>query len=62
MAWEYIVVARRMDQWVVNGRDDGETAGVLIELLNKLGAQGWELVTALGDPSSPRMYMKRAVS
>ena len=59
MAWEYILVSKRMDQWVVSGRDDTEGTNVLIDLLNRLGGEGWELVTAIGDPAQPRMYLKR---
>ena len=59
MGWEYILVSKRMDKWIVPGRDEYEGAGVLLDLLNRLGAHGWELVTALGDPGQPRLYMKR---
>jgi hypothetical protein len=59
MAWEYIMVSKRMDSWVVSGRDDPEGTSVLIDLLNQLGAEGWELVIAIGDPGQPRMYLKR---
>jgi len=59
MAWEYIQVSKRMDKWVVAGRDDSEGTNVLIDLLNRLGAEGWELVIAIGDPGQPRMYLKR---
>ena len=60
MAWEYILVSKRMDEWIVSGRDDLEgRPGVLIDLLNRLGADGWELVTAIGDAGPPRLYMKR---
>jgi hypothetical protein len=59
MAWEYILVSKRMDSWVVSGRDDTEGTNVLIDLLNRLGSEGWELVTAIGDDRQPRMYLKR---
>jgi hypothetical protein len=62
MGWEYIVVSKRMDSWIVSGRDDTEGTSVLIDLLNRLGAEGWELVTAIGDPGQPRVYLKRPTS
>jgi len=62
MGWEYIVVAKRMDSWIVSGSDDTQGTSVLIDLLNRLGAEGWELVTAIGDPGQPRVYMKRPTS
>ncbi|MGO9877303.1 MAG: hypothetical protein ACLPVY_26280 [Acidimicrobiia bacterium] len=62
MGWEYIVVSKRMDSWIVSGWDGTEGASVLIDLLNRLGAEGWELVTAIGDPGQPRVYMKRPTS
>jgi hypothetical protein len=59
MAWEYLLVSKRMDRWVVTGRDEAEGTNVLIDLLNRLGADGWELVTAIGDAAQPRIYLKR---
>jgi hypothetical protein len=60
MVWEYILVTKRMDKWIVAGQDDLDAGThLLIDLLNQLGAEGWEIATALGDPGQPRVYMKR---
>ena len=60
MAWEYILVTKRMDKWIVAGDEDLEAGtNVLIDLLNQLGADGWELASTIGEAGQPRVFMKR---
>jgi hypothetical protein len=44
--WQYLVVHAKSDRWYKPFPD----AGALAEILNRHGAQGWELVGVAGAP------------
>lgn len=67
--WEYLVVANaNRTNFSATGNPDmrkielgsfGHEAFVLEQHLDRLGAQGWELVSVAGTPNDPIFYFKR---
>lgn len=66
--WEYLVVAGGNVNLSASGNDrlrkapDGSFSREAYPLernLDKLGAQGWELVSVTGSPQDPVFYLKR---
>jgi hypothetical protein len=66
--WEYLVVATPSNvNFTATGNQRmrkepgpfGREAFVLEQHLDKLGANGWELVSVAGTPADPHYYFKR---
>ena len=66
--WEYLVVANPSNvNFTATGNQRmrkepgpfGREAFVLEQHLDKLGANGWELVSVAGTPADPHYYFKR---
>ena len=66
--WEYLVVASPSNvNFTATGNQRmrkepgpfGREAFVLEQHLDKLGANGWELVSVAGTPADPHYYFKR---
>ena len=66
--WEYLVVATPSNvNFAATGNQRmrkelgpfGREAFVLEQHLDKLGANGWELVSVAGTPADPHYYFKR---
>ena len=66
--WEYLVVSGpSTTNFSPSGNSKmrksegnfGKEAFVLEQHLDKLGAEGWQLVTTFGDPRDPAFYFRR---
>jgi hypothetical protein len=66
--WEYLVVSGANSNLTPSGNPNmrkervgafGREAFVLEQQMDKLGANGWELVSVSGHPSDPVYYFKR---
>jgi len=62
--WEYKQVVTRVEAGAKVTYVEGQTAGIktATDVLNELGAQGWELVSTTGDANEGMYMLKRARS